>query len=549
MISLRDMKRLFARFFVIVLLSFLFVPSWCCTNFLAGRNATVDGSTLISYAADSYSLYGSLTITPARDHKKGSVRKIFDWDTGKYLGEIPEVAHTYRVVGNMNEHQVTIGETTFTGREELQDTTGVIDYGSLIYIALERSRTAREAINVMTSLVQEYGYYSTGESFSVGDPREVWILELIGKGPDEKGAVWAAVRIPDDCVAGHANQARIRHIDFNASKDRWMWSEDVVEFARRKGYYSGDDADFSFADAYCPLDFSGLFVCETRVWSIFRKVNAAVDRYLPYVLGNGGETLPLWVKPDRKVSAQDFKEFMRDQFEGTPLDITQGVGAGPHHSKVRETPLSFTVNGQKYWYARPVATQQTGWCFVAQMRPGAPQQTGGVFWFGVDDASASVMVPFFSCSTIVPECFSGKNGSLSEYSPTSAFWTFNRVANMAYFMRYDSIMGDIRKHQKLWDEKFNRWVVDSDNTAEAVSAGRAQKYLSKESAQMAEELTRYWDRLGNFLLVKYVDGAVKKETNGVFYTTPEGMVDSIRRPGFGEHWLPLIAPTELGKEK
>ena len=534
---------------IIVLVFSCGLEVWCCTNFIAGRNATVDGSTLISYAADSYALYGSLTITPARDHRKGSMRKIYDWDTGVYLGQIPEVSHTYRVVGNMNEHQVTIGETTYGGREELRDTTGLIDYGSLIYIALERSRTAREAISVMTSLVSQYGYYSEGESFSIGDPREVWILEMIGKGPGEKGAVWAAVRVPDDCISGHANQARIRQIDFTAGSDRWMWSDDVVSFARRKGYYNGSDEDFSFADTYCPLDFSGAFVCESRVWSIFRKVSAGMDRYLPYVMSGKGEPLPLWVKPDRKVTAQDFKDFMRDQFEGTPLDITQGIGAGPHHSKVRETPLSFTIDGQKYWYARPVATQQTGWCFVAQMRPGALPQTGGVFWFGVDDASASVMVPFFSCSTIVPECFSSKNGSLSEYSSTSAFWTFNRVANMAYFMRYDSIMADIRKHQRIWDRRFNRWVVESDNVAEDLSPARAAKALSRESADMAEQLTHYWNDLGNFLLVKYVDGAVKKETNGVFYTTPEGVVDSIRRPGFGQHWLPIIAPTEPGKEK
>lgn len=535
------------RLFLLPLI-FLFCDVFACTNFIAGKYATVDGSTLISYAADSYSLYGSLTITPARDHKKGSYRDIYDWDTGKYLGKIPQVEHTYRVVGNMNEHQVTIGETTFTGREELQDTTGIIDYGSLIYIALERSKTAREAIKVMTTLVARYGYNSTGESFSIGDPDEVWIMELIGKGPGEKGAVWVALRIPDDCVSGHANQARIRRFDMKAPKSECMYSSDVISFARKKGYFSGRDEDFSFADAYCPLDFGGAYVCESRVWSMFRKLDATMDDYLPYIFGQQGNPMPLWIKPSHKVSAQDFKEFMRDQFEGTPLDMTRGLGAGPHHSKMRETPLSFTIDGQKYWYGRPVATQQTGWSFVAQMRDDAPRNTGGIFWFGVDDASCSVMVPFFSCSTIVPECFRPDNGSLTQYSETSAFWTFNRVANFAYFGRYDSIMVDIRKHQDTWDEFLDGWVEESESAVSKMSEKRAQKYLSRQSAIVAEELTRYWRNLGNFLLVKYVDGAVKTERRGVFLTTPEGIADSIRRPGVGKEWLPVIAPTEPGKE-
>lgn len=525
-----------------------FMDVFSCTNFMAGRDATVDGSTLISYAADSYSLYGSLTITPARDHKDGSKRKVYDWDTGKYLGEIPQVAHTYRVVGNMNEHQLTIGETTFTGREELQDTTGIIDYGSLIYIALERAKTAREAIKVMTNLVAKYGYNSTGESFTIADPNEIWLLELIGKGVGRKGAVWAAVRIPDNAVCAHANQARIRHIDFKAGKDHWLYSKDVVSFAREKGYYSGSDADFSFADAYCPLDFVGAYVCEARVWSFFRKLNDDMDRYLPYVMFQTKEPMPLWIVPDRKVSAQDFKEFMRDQYEGTPLDITQGLGAGPHHSKMRETPLSFKIGEQKYWYARPIATQQTGWSFVAQMRADAPKQVGGVFWFGVDDASCSVLVPFFSCCTTVPQCFAPDNGSLTEYSPTSAFWTFNRVANFAYFHRYDSVMNDIRKYQTTWDKHFNDYVADVYAKAEDMSMKKAQKKVSKEVAIMAEELHSFWSDFANFLLVKYLDGAVKRENNGVFLTTPQGMADSIQRPGVGAHWYPIIAPTEPGKE-
>ena len=358
------MKRLY---FILALCS-AWVAGMACTNFLVGKDASVDGSTMISYAADSYALYGHLHFAPATDHAPGAMREVNDWDTGKPLCSIPQVAHTYNVVGNMNEHQLTIGETTWGGRPELEIGEG-IDYGSLMYIALERCKTAREAIKCMTDLVAEYGYASSGESFSIADPNEVWMMELIGKGKVEKGAVWVATRIPDDCIAAHANQARITTINFK-DKENWMWSKDVVKFARKQGYFTGKkDEDFNFQEAYAPYDFSGLYVCEARVWSFFRKFSNDMDKYLDFASGKtfvetggkyAGERMPLYIKPNHKVSAQELKDCMRDQYEGTPLDITQGPDAGPWNSKLRYGSLGFKLDSVQYWYERPIATQQTG---------------------------------------------------------------------------------------------------------------------------------------------------------------------------------------------
>ena len=513
-----------------------------CTNFLAGKLATVDGSTLVTYAADSYVLYGALYHHPAATHEAGAMRQVYDWDSGKYLGEIPEVAQTYSVIGNMNEHQLTIGETTWGGRPELEDSTGLIDYGSLIYIALQRSRTAREAIKVMTDLVAEYGYYSSGESFSIADPNEVWIMELIGKGPGSKGAVWVATRIPDDCVSGHANQARITQINFK-DKENWLYSPDVVDFARKQGYYKGSDKDFSFSDTYNPLDFSGLWVCEARVWSFFRQVNAGMDKYLSYVKGESSERMPLYIKPDKKVSAQDFKRYMRDQYEGTELDITQGIGAGPFNSKMRHTPLYFELDGEKYWFARPTATQQTGWSFVAQMRSWLPNYIGGVLWFGVDDAATNLYVPMYCGIRNIPTCFSEENGSLTEYSATSAFWTYNAVANFAY-SRYSYMLKDIRAHQNTWENYFNQLVPAVDQMVKNLPEDEARALLTKFSCDQAEQSTSSWKELGQYLLVKYVDGVVKEEKDGKFVTNEAGIPEKVGRLGYPEHYLRMIAPTE-----
>ncbi len=520
--------------------------AWSCTSFLAGKDATIDGSTLISYAADSYSLYGALYYLPAANHAAGSMRKIYEWDSGRYLGQIPEVPHTYSVIGNMNEHQLTIGETTFGGRPELVDTTGLMDYGSLIYITLQRATTARQAIHIMTGLVAEYGYCSSGESFSIGDPNEVWILEMIGKGPGNKGAVWVAQRIPDDCVSAHANQARITTINFK-DKDNCMYSDDVISFARQQQYFDGKDTDFSFSDIYNPLDYSALRVCEARVWSFFRRLNPDMDAYLSYIKGETTERMPLYIRPQWKVSAQDFKELMRDQYEGTELDMTQGTAAGPWGSKLRYGPLGFELDGKTYWHNRPIATQQTGFSFVAQMRGYMPDHIGGIFWFGVDDAATNLYVPMYCTINRVPECYSVDNGSLLEYSPTSAFWTFNWVANFAY-SKYSAMLPDIRRAQSQWEEYFNLLVPAMDRAVLELSPTDAQTQLTNFSCEQAEASTAAWRKLGEYLLVKYLDGQEKAEQDGRFLQNESHIPPSVPRPNYPEAYLRSIAPETAVEE-
>ena len=513
---------------------------WACTNFMAGRLATTDGNIYISYAADSYSLYGFLHYSAAADYAEGAVRKIVDWDTGRPLGEIPQVSHTYSVVGNMNEHQLAIGETTWGGREELYGDSG-IDYGSLIYIALERCRTAREAIECMTSLASEYGYASEGESFTIADTREVWILELIGKGKSEKGAVWVATRIPDDCISAHANQARITTIDFSDKRhENWMWSDDVVSFARERGYYDGKDRDFSFSDTYNPLDFSGTYICESRVWSFFRHF-AAMDEYLDYVMGKSSKRMPLYIKPDRKVSLQDMQHCMRDQYEGTPLDITEGIAAGPWHTKLRYGSLSFKVDSVTYWYERPTATQQTGWSFVAQIRPYVPDHIGGIFWFGVDDAATSLYMPMYCRMNAVPECLREGNGDLYTYSSTSAFWAFNTVANFAY-SKYSDMRVDIAKLQNEWESYFTSAVAATDMAVSQMPDADARAYLTRFSCSQAESATASWRRLFEYLMVKYLDGQVRKEDANGFVRNEYGNPVGPNRKPFPEDFLRTIAP-------
>ena len=521
------------RIYLIFALCSAWVAGLACTNFLVGKDASADGSTMITYAADSYALYGFLHYVPATDHPAGAVREVKDWDTGKPLCTIPQVAHTYNVVGNMNEHQLTIGETTFGGRPELEVGEG-IDYGSLIYIALERCKTAREAIKCMTDLVAEYGYASSGETFSIADPNEVWMMELIGKGKVEKGAVWVATRVPDDCIAAHANQARFTTINFK-DKENWMWSKDVVKFARKQGYYTGNkDEDFNFQEAYAPYDFSGLYVCEARVWSFFRKFSNDMDKYFDFASGKtfvetagkyAGERMPLYIKPNHKVSAQELKNCMRDQYEGTPLDITQGPDAGPWNSKLRYGSLGFKLDSVQYWFERPIATQQTAWSFVAQMRGYESAKAGGILWFGVDDAASTVYVPMYSTITEVPECFKEGNGDMYNYSPTSAWWTYNIVANWAY-TKYSAMMPDIKKVQAAWEDKFNAQVEAVDTQVANMDAAQAAEFLTKYSCAQAQESTAAWKDLGIYLFVKYLDGQERKEKDGEFlrnaYGEPEG---------------------------
>ncbi len=530
------------RFFVTILGSCLLTlgSSYACTNFLAGKNATVDGSTIISYSADSYAMYGTLYHYPAADHKPGTMRQVYDWETGKYLGEIPEAAHTYNVIGNMNEHQLTIAETTWGGRLEQMDTTALVDYGTLIYMALQRCRTAREAIDFMVATVEQYGYYSEGETFSIGDPNEIWLMEMIGKGVGNKGAVWVATRIPDDCVSGHANQARITQINFK-DKENWRYSKDVVSFARAQGYYTGTDEDFSFSDTYNPLDMSGLYLSEARVWSFFRQVNAGMDKYLSYITGETKERMPLYIKPDKKLMASDFKSFMRDQFENTPFDITKGIDAGPWESKLRYGTLSFKLDSTLYWFERPIATQQTAWSFVAQMRGYMPNHVGGLLWFGFDDAATTVYVPFYCCTTCVPDCFAEGNGDLLTYSSTSAFWVYNFVSNYAY-TKYSRMLPDIQREQIKWETYFETLVKGVDYVAATMTSEDASKFLTQFSCTQAEASTQAWRELGQYLVVKFLDGQEKKEKNGVFLRTADGTPEYPNRPTYPLEYLQMIAP-------
>ncbi|MDR0940292.1 MAG: C69 family dipeptidase [Mediterranea sp.] len=510
-----------------------------CTNLIVGKNASTDGSTIVSYSADSYGLYGELYHYPAATYPKGTMLAVHEWDTGKYLGQIAQAERTYNVIGNMNEFQLTIGETTFGGRHELADSTGIVDYGSLIYIGLQRARTAREAIKVMTDLVQQYGYYSEGESFTIADPNEIWIMEMIGKGPGVRGAVWVAVRVPDDCISAHANQARVHQFDMN-DKENCMYAPDVVSFAREKGYFSGVNKDFSFADAYAPLDFSARRFCEARVWSYFNRFTDNGDAYLPYIEGQTDTPMPLFVKPNRKISVQDVKDMMRDHYEGTPLDITNDFGAGPYKAPYRLTPLTFEVDGKEYFNERPISTQQTGFVFVAQMRANLPDAVGGVLWFGVDDANMTVFVPVYCCATKVPTCFTRVDGAdYITFSWNSAFWIFNWVANMVY-PRYDLMIGDLRATQKEIESTFANGQQGAEETA--------AKLLEKDNAAAVDFLTNYtnmaaqsafdtWKQLGTFLVVKYNDGVVKRMKDGQFERNAIGQPAGVIRVGYPKGFL------------
>ena len=433
-----------------------------CTNFLVTKGASADGSTMITYAADSHTLYGELYFQPAKDYPAGAMRDIYEWDTGKFLGRIPQPAHTYSVVGNINEFQLAIGETTFGGREELGKQPGAImDYGSLIYVALQRAKTAREAIEVMTNLVRDFGYASSGESFSIADPNEVWILEMIGKGEGEKGAVWVAVKIPDGYISGHANQARITTFPLNDPAN-CIYAPDVISFAKAKNWFNGKDTEFSFSDVYAPVDFSGARFCDARVWSGFNKVAAGMNKYAEYAKGvvtQGGANnfpnnrLPLWIKPDKKLSVQDVMGMMRDHYEGTELDMSNDLGAGPYALPYRWRPMTWKADSLDYCHERAISTQQTGFSFVTQSRSWLPDPVGGVIWFGVDDTYSTCYTPVYCGITEIPECFQVGNGDMLTYSETSAFWAFNFVTNFAY-LRYSDMIKDVQKVQAELENKF-----------------------------------------------------------------------------------------------
>jgi dipeptidase len=536
------MRNLFLTFVLTLSAGF---QAFACTNFIVTRGASKTGACIISYSADSHVLYGELYHYPAALHQAGDKRKVYEWDSKKYLGEIPEAKETYNVVGNMNEHALAIGETTFGGRHELHDTTGLMDYGSLIYIALQRAKTAREAIKVITSLIEKYGYCSEGESFSIADPSEAWVFEMVGKGsrtvknakgkPFARGAVWVAVRIPDGYVSGHANQARIQTFPLADGKKsitakqmsknfpataEVVYADDVIEFARACGYFSGKDKDFSFSDTYNPVDFGGARFCDARVWSFFKDVNDHMQPYLDYAMGrNLKHRMPLYVKPNRSLGVEDIAAAMRDHYEGTPMDMRTDVGAGAYACPYRWRPMSWELDSLKYVHERATATQQTGFWFVAESR--APR-TGGVLWFAVDDAATSCLTPVFSCSTSVPECFAVGNGDMLTYSPTAAFWLFSRVTNFAY-SRYNAMSADIIKVQQEFEEESRRMVDKAIRQAQEAPAPAQQIALLTElSLSRAEQLMKRWQQLDSYLLVKYIDGNIKREKDGAFERTPHG---------------------------
>lgn len=545
-------KVLFSGILTVVFLWTGLQTSNGCTNFLVTKGASADGSVMITYAADSHTLYGELYFQPAKDYPAGAMRDIYEWDTGKFLGRIPQPAHTYSVVGNINEFQLAIGETTYGGREELGSQNGAImDYGSLIYVALQRAKTAREAIEVMTSLVRDFGYASSGESFSIADANEAWILEMIGKGNGEKGAVWVAMRIPDGYISGHANQARITTFPLNDPAN-CVYAEDVISFARAKGWYSGKDTDFSFSDVYAPVDFSGARFCDARVWAGFNKVAAGMDKYTEYAKGivtHGGSNnfpnnrLPLWIKPDKKLSVQDVMGMMRDHYEGTPLDMTNDLGAGPYALPYRWRPMTWKADSLDYCHERAISTQQTGFSFVTQSRSWLPNPVGGVIWFGVDDTYSTCYTPVYCGITEIPECFKVGNGDMLTYSETSAFWAFNFVTNFAY-LRYSDMIKDVQKVQSELENKYvaNLPVVDkAAETLYLANKDQGLRFITEYSVNEANNMTTRWKKLGQYLLVKYMDGNIKREKDGQFERTETGMPPSPIFAGYPEWWLKAIA--------
>lgn len=558
--------------------------SEACTNVIVTRGASADGSCLVSYAADSHWLYGELYFKPQADWATGSKLKVYDWDSGKYLGEIEQVPHTYKTIGNMNEHQLIIAETTFGGRHGLNNPDAIMDYGSLIYITLQRARTAREAIRLMDELTQKYGYYSEGESFSIADKEEAWIMEMVGKGA-EKGSVWVARRIPDGYISGHANQARITTFPLD-DPDNCLYSKDVISFARKMGWFDGKDEEFSFRDAYCPLDFGGLRGCEARVWSAFNILGkgkftyedggSLVEKdsydYVDYAMGhNPANNMPLWIKPAAKVSVKDVADVMRDHYEGTPMDMTQDIGAGGNALPYRWRPMGFTYDGKEYTNERAIATQQTAFWFVGQSRGNYPDVLGGIIWFGTDDAATSYVTPIYTNSEIVPECFREGNGDMLTYSSTSSFWLNNRVANACYKM-YNYMAPFVREHiDRFENSQISEGVPQTDAKALELYNDIAEKEMKKQSRknpgydpmtdtgdaflQVKQYLTSYsvstadaifsaWKKMEETLLVKFIDGNVKAQNeDGTFVHSPESesIPDGLTQPGYTEYWKEAVA--------
>ena len=536
------MKRFLLTFALLATTAAVFA----CTNFIVTKGASTDGSVMVTYAADSHQLYGAL-YKHNGGKQKAKMLAVNEWDTGRYLGLIEQSAvPTYATVGNMNEHSLIITETTYGGRHELVDEKGIMDYGSLIYITLQRARTAREAIATIVFLANKYGYASSGESFSIVDKEEAWIMELIGKGSKldaqgnnlRKGIVWVARRIPDGYVSGHANQARITTFPLN-DKENCLYAPDVISFARKMGYFNGKDEEFSFCDAYAPLDFGALRGCEARVWAFFRTVAEGMDKYTDYAMGhNPANRMPLWVKPTKKVSPKQLFDAMRDHYEGTPMDMTTDIGAGGNECPYRWRPMYFKVDGVEYCNERATATQQTGFWLCGQAREGKT----GILWFGTDDAATSPLTPIYCNTTEVPWCLSEENGSMLHYSPTSMFWVTNRIANFAY-LRYNVIGKRVREEVDKWENERLKEVEKIDAKVASLSPKKAQKLLTDYSTVTAEKLFDKWDSLDKYLLIKYIDGNEKAENEKGFIDNGNGknIPDKIKQSGYSEKWKRAVA--------
>lgn len=559
------MKKVVTLSFILLIAS---TVGKACTNFLVTRGASVDGSNFITYAADSHIRYGELYFTPAADWQEGSMRVIYDRSTNQPRGKVPQPGHTYKVIGYINEHQVALGETTFGGRTELIDPTGIIDYGSLMFLALERSTSAREAIKIMADLVEEYGYGSDGETFSISDANEVWYMEITGKGYTpvydkktgdtvnaDRGAVWVAIRIPDGYVSGHANAARITTFPLRDGKKSitdkdWkrlynddvevIYKHDIIDFARRKGYFTGKDQAFDFSAAFAPVDFSAARICDMRVWAMFNEINDDMDQYLDYVTGKDltAERLPLYVKPNRKISLSDMMSFMRNYFQGTEYDKSQDIGGDPFGSPYRWTPLYWEYEGKQYFHERTTVTQQTGFSFIAQSRNWLPDEIGGIIWFGVDDTNSTVYTPFYCSIDEVPVEFRQGNGDMLTYSDNAVFWVFNRLAHFKYLF-YNRVIDDIIKVQNELENTYQKEVETIDKEALRlydINPEEARVLLTEYSCNAGKNTVERWKELDNFLLVKYLDSNIKQEQDGNFIRNPWGYPVSPKQNGYPDSW-------------
>ena len=525
-----------ALFFVFICMA---TYASACTNFIVGKDASADGSVICTYNADDYGMFQNLCHYPAGKHAQGEMRKVYDWDTNKYHGEIPEAPETYNVIGNINEYQVTIGETTYGGREEMVDSTGILDYGSLIYIALQRSKTAREAIGVMTSLVETYGYNSEGETFTICDANEAWIMEMMGMGPGSKSAVWVAMRIPDNAICAHANQSRITKFNMKDKKNV-LYSQEVIKYARRQGWFTGKDADFSWNEVYAKPDFSGRRFCEARVWSFFYHFSNDMERYLPYAMGKEAyeEPMPLWIVPNHKVSVKEVMECMRDHYEGTPFALDGDIGGGIWEMPYRPTPLTYEVDGKKYFNERPTSTQQTGFSYVSQMRSWLPREIGGLMWWGNDDGNMVAYTPIYCSMTDRPECYNTPGADELNFSEKNAFWVCNWVANMVY-PRYSLLFPSLKSVRDSLEESYFSYQELVEQTAQKLHEGSPQKaveFLNLYSKDKAQEMLKRWNALARYLIVKYNDMINRPEENGRFTRDQYGLGQRPKRPGYPERF-------------